>query len=98
MAVQLGSPVRGAIHFYLLLAGGILVGFGLDLGGFNAVQMLYWTAVVNGVLAPPLLVLVMIVGGSKQVMGHHANGVWLHLLGWASVAVMTAAAVAMFIS
>ena len=44
---SLDLPVRGATHFYLLLTGGMLVGLGLDVGGFNAVQMLYWTAVVN---------------------------------------------------
>ena len=62
----------------------------------NPVRVLFVSAVVNGLLAPPLLLLVMLVGGNPRIMGQHVNGPWLTVLGWTATAVMTAAAVAFF--
>ncbi len=96
--IGLDLPLRRARPFYALLTGGVLAGIGLDLFGLNAVRALFWSAVVNGVLAPPLLVLVLMVGNSPRIMGRHVNGIGLNALGWLSVAVMTAAALALFVS
>jgi Mn2+/Fe2+ NRAMP family transporter len=60
----------------------------------NPVHVLFLSAIVNGLLAPPLLVLVMLVGGNPRIMGEHVNGPWLAVLGWTATAVMTAAAAA----
>jgi NRAMP (natural resistance-associated macrophage protein)-like metal ion transporter len=89
------SPRRGR-RFYLVLAGAIVGGMALDLFGVNPVRLLFLSAVVNGLLAPPLLVLVMLVGNNRRIMGEHTNGPWLNLFGWAATGVMTAAAVAFF--
>jgi hypothetical protein len=61
--------------------------------GFDAPS---WVS--NGLLAPPLMVLVMLVGGNRKIMGEHVNGFWLNLLGWIATGVMTAAAVAFFLT
>jgi Mn2+/Fe2+ NRAMP family transporter len=58
--------------------------------------MLFWSAVINGVLAPPLIVLVIILTSRRDIMGEHVNPPWLRTLGWACAAVMTVAAVALF--
>ena len=92
----LDLPPRRARRFYLVLAGAIAGGILLDLRGPNAIHLLFLSAVVNGVLAPPLLVLVMLVGNNPRIMGAHTNGVWLNLLGWTATLVMTVAAVAFF--
>jgi Mn2+/Fe2+ NRAMP family transporter len=89
------SPWRGR-RFYLVFAGAVLAGLALDLAGTNPIRMLVYSAVLNGLLAPPLLVLVMLVSRNRSVMGEHANGPWLTVLGWAATAVMSLAAAAFF--
>ena len=68
----------------------------LDIFDTNPIRMLFLSAVLNGVLAPPLLVLVMLVGNNRSIMGEHTNGFWLNLFGWTATVLMTAAAVAFF--
>lgn len=58
-------------------------------------KMLFWSAVLNGVLAPPLIVLVVLLTSSRKVMGERTNPPLLKWLGWATAAIMTAATVAM---
>ncbi len=91
------SPRRGR-RFYLVLAGAIGGGMLLDLLGTNPVRMLFLSAVVNGVLAPPLLALVMLVGNDRRIMGRHVNGFWLNLGGFAATAVMAVAAAALLLA
>lgn len=87
------SPWRGR-RFYLVLAGSIVIGMVITALQRNPVHVLFLSAIVNGLLAPPLLALVMLVGGDRRIMGEHANGPWLTVLGWLATAVMTAAAIA----
>ncbi len=82
--------------FYAVIAVGLALGLALDYAGFNAVSMLFWSAVLNGVLAPPLIVVVLLLTSNRAVMGKRANPPWLAVLGWITVVVMTAASVAMF--
>ena len=89
------TPRRGR-RFYLLFAGAVVAGMALNLTGANPIRMLFLSAVLNGLLAPPLLLLVMLVGNNKAIMGEHANGRWLNLLGWLATAVMFFAAIAFF--
>jgi Mn2+/Fe2+ NRAMP family transporter len=58
--------------------------------------MLFLCAVLNGLLAPPLLLLVMLVSRNRAIMGEHANGPWLNGLGWTATTVMSLAALAFF--
>ncbi|OLC01043.1 MAG: iron transporter [Candidatus Rokubacteria bacterium 13_1_40CM_68_15] len=84
---------RQARRFYLVLAAAVLAGMLLDVFQINAVRMLFLSAVLNGVLAPPLLVLVMLVGNNRAIMGARVNGRWLNVFGWLATAAMTAAVV-----
>ena len=74
----------------------MLLGVALDFVGLDAVKMLFWSAVANGVLAPPLIVLVVLLTTDRTVMGERVNPPLLKWLGWLAAVVMTAAAVAMF--
>jgi Mn2+/Fe2+ NRAMP family transporter len=56
-------------------------------------KALFITAVINGFLAPPLLVGLMFIANDKKIMGNRVNGLLLNLLGWATTALMSAAAV-----
>lgn len=87
---------RQARRFYLVLGGAILAGIVLDAFDTNPIRMLFWSAVLNGLLAPPLMVLVMLVGNNRKIMGAHVNGRWLNVFGWTAAAIMIAAAIAFF--
>jgi NRAMP (natural resistance-associated macrophage protein)-like metal ion transporter len=89
---------RLAKKFYAIVASSMILGLTLDYAGFNAVKMLFWSAVLNGVLAPPLIVLVVLLTSSRKVMGDRVNPPLLKWLGWATAAVMAVAAVAMFVT
>jgi len=87
---------RLAKKFYAVVALSLILGLVLNYAGFNAVKMLFWSAVLNGVLAPPLIVLVVLLTSNKKVMGDRVNPPLLRWLGWATAGVMTVAAVALF--
>lgn len=95
---SLEDKPRSARRFYAVVAAAMLVGLLLDVVGFNAVAMLFWSAVVNGVLAPPLIVLVLLLTSSRAVMGTRVNPPLLRWVGWATAATMSAAAVAMIVT
>jgi NRAMP (natural resistance-associated macrophage protein)-like metal ion transporter len=87
-----------APQFYAVMAGAMLVGLALDFAGLNAVKMLFWSAVVNGVLAPPLVVLVVLLTSDKKVMGSRTNSRVAMVLGWICAALMSAAALALLVT
>lgn len=90
----LAMTPRRAPRFYLVLAGSVVTGMALTVLQHRPVHVLFVSAIVNGLLAPPLLVLVMLVGGNRRIMGSHVNGPWLAALGWSATAVMAGAALA----
>ena len=85
-----------AREFYSVIAVGLALGLALNYAGFNAVSMLFWAAVLNGVLAPPLIVIVLLLTSNPAIMGARSNPRWLAVMGWITVGVMTLASVAMF--
>ena len=92
----LDEKPRHAKKFYAVIAGATLVGVGMDFAGINPISALFWTAVINGVTAPPLLVVVMLVSNNKRVMGRRKNGLGTNILGWLATAIMFVAAIGMF--
>jgi NRAMP (natural resistance-associated macrophage protein)-like metal ion transporter len=97
-AASLSNKARHAPRFYLIIAVAMLVGLALDFAGLNAVKMLFWSAVVNGMLAPPLVVLVVLLTSDKKVMLGRTNGRVAKTLGWICAAVMSAAAIALVVT
>lgn len=85
-------------RFYAVIAASMLLGLALDFVGFNAVKMLFYSAVLNGVLAPPLIVLVTMLTSDPEVMGERVSSPLLRGLGWATAAIMAAAAIGMFVT
>ena len=90
--------LRLAPGFYAVMAVAMLIGLALDYVGFNAVQMLFWSAVLNGVLAPPLIVLVVLLTSNPAIMGTRASSLLLRALGWATAVIMTAAGIGMVVT
>jgi NRAMP (natural resistance-associated macrophage protein)-like metal ion transporter len=87
-----------APKFYGVLAVAMALGVALDRLGLDAVKMLFWSAVANGVLAPPLIVLAVLLTTDRSVMGDLVNPPLLKWVGWLAAAVMTAAALGMFLA
>jgi NRAMP (natural resistance-associated macrophage protein)-like metal ion transporter len=87
------KPER-ARSFYLVIALSTLAGMLINFLGINPIDALFWTAVLNGFLAPPLLVLIMLIANDSAVMGARTNNRWTNLLGWATAFLMGGAAVA----
>jgi len=85
--------VRNAPVFYGLVAVGTLGGTALSLLHVNPIRLLVLVAVINGVAAAPFLVVVMWVSSSRRIMGDYVNGNAAKFLGWATAAIMAAAAV-----
>lgn len=85
---------RQAGKFYGVIAVGTLLGMALNHVGVSGFRLLFWAAVVNGLLAPPLIVLVLVICNDGAVMGGHVNGWWLNALGIVTAAVMAVAGVA----
>ncbi|MGB7201674.1 MAG: divalent metal cation transporter [Pyrinomonadaceae bacterium] len=94
----LDEKPRHAKKFYGVIAASTLVGVAIDFAGINPISALFWTAVINGVVAPPLLVVVMLVANDKRVMGNRTNGVFTNIFGWIAAAIMFAAAIGMVLT
>ena len=65
----------------------MLLGLALDFVGFNAVKMLFYSAVLNGVLAPPLIVLVVLLTSNSKIMGIRVSLRLLRYVGWAAAVI-----------
>ena len=95
-SLNLHPPV--ARKFYAIIGVSIAIGLALDFAGLNAITMLFWSAILNGLLAPPLVVMVVLLTSDKKVMGNRTNSRAMKWLGWTCAAVMTAAAAGLIIS
>lgn len=103
-AICEGAAWRGSLQdtpttaprFYSMLGVSMCIGMVIAFFSQNAVSMLFLSAVVNGVLAPPLIVLVVLLASRRKVMGDRVSPRWLRVLGWLAAAVMALAAVGMF--
>jgi Mn2+/Fe2+ NRAMP family transporter len=90
--------IRKAPLFYALVGVGTIGGTALSLLNVNPIQLLVFVAVINGVIAAPLLVVVMMVANSRRLMGDHVNGRAANYLGWLTVVIMAVASIALFVT
>jgi len=88
--------VRDAPVFYGLLGLGTIGGTALTLVGVNPVKLLIYVALINGIIAAPFLILVMMIAHDRRIMGEHLNGRLALTLGWFTTALMALAALAYF--
>jgi NRAMP (natural resistance-associated macrophage protein)-like metal ion transporter len=89
---------RGAKKFYGVLGAAMVIGLVINYAGLDAVKMLFWSAVMNGMLAPPLILLVVLLTSDPQVMGDRVSSTVERVLGWATFAIMAAAAVGLLVT
>lgn len=93
----LDRPVRGAPGFYAILSVAVALGVGLNFLGIDPVKALVYAAVLQGFLAPILLVLLTMIARDANVMGPHRNGWFDSTFGFVAAGVMAAAAVALVV-
>ena len=77
-----------ARRFYAIIAVATLVGTGLDFTPIDPMKALYWSAVINGVVAVPIMAGLMLLAGKKEVMGNFTSGLKTRWFGWGGVVVM----------
>jgi len=93
--VGLARRPKEAAAFYAVLALSGAIGIALNFASINPISALYWSAVVNGVLAVPVMVLLMFMARRRDVMDRYVIGGPLYWLGWLSTAAMFFSVLAM---
>jgi NRAMP (natural resistance-associated macrophage protein)-like metal ion transporter len=93
--VGLARQPKNAIAFYSVIAAAALMGAGITVSPIDPIKALYWSAVINGVVAPPVMVVMMLMTANRRVMGQFVIGGWLRSLGWVSTTAMSFCVVAM---
>jgi NRAMP (natural resistance-associated macrophage protein)-like metal ion transporter len=86
-----------AKSFYAAIAVSTLIGVGLNFTSLDPVKALYWSAVVNGVLAAPVMAAVMLLSGNQRVMGGLTLPRSMSILGWLATCIMLTASIAFFV-
>ena len=89
---SLDHPPSYAREFYGVIALSTVVAMCLNFIGVNPITALFWAGVIEGLLAPVLLVIIMVITNNEEIMGQHKNSLWLNLLGWGTAAVTCLAA------
>jgi Mn2+/Fe2+ NRAMP family transporter len=94
----LSRGLREAKAFYGTIAASTLIGVAMNFVGVDPVKALYWSAVINGLLAPPLMALIMLLATNPKVMGRLVLPRAVRIGGWVATGVMALAAVGMLVS
>ncbi|WP_410055139.1 NRAMP family divalent metal transporter [Microvirga sp. Mcv34] len=96
--VGLGRRPMEAKAFYATIALATILGAGLNFSSINPIKALYWSAVINGVVAVPVMATMMLMTARAKIMGEVTVSGALRLTGWAATLVMAGAAAAMLFS
>ncbi len=85
---SLSKKLKQAYAFYGVIIISMLVGLGLNFIGLNPIKALIYSAVANGIVAPVVLVLILLIASNKKVMGEWAIGPVSKTIGWATTILM----------
>jgi Mn2+/Fe2+ NRAMP family transporter len=91
----LEAKAPDAVGFYSIIAAATVIGFGLGFTGIDAIHMLVWSAVLNGIVAVPIMAMMMVIVANSKLMGRFRAKSWLIALGWIGTALMGLAVVAL---
>ena len=89
---------RQAHGFYGVIIFATIIGIVVNFIGIPPFKMLYYTAVLNGIAAPPLMIMIMKISNNKKIMGKYTNRKASNILGWLITGIMSACAVALIVS
>jgi NRAMP (natural resistance-associated macrophage protein)-like metal ion transporter len=85
-----------AAGFYTIIAAATVIGFGLGFTGIDAIHMLVWSAVLNGIVAVPIMAMMMVIVANSRLMGRFKAAPRLIVLGWIGTGLMALAVAALF--
>ena len=85
-----------AVGFYSVIGAATVLGIAIDWSPLDPIKALFWSAVINGVVAVPIMVAMMIVVSHQRRMGKFTAPRSVTILGWLATAIMAVAVVAMF--
>jgi Mn2+/Fe2+ NRAMP family transporter len=83
--------------FYAIIAAATLGGVALSFSDIDPIKALFWSAVLNGLVAVPIMIVAMLLASRRSVMGRFTIGWTLKVLGWTATATMLAAGIGMFL-
>ena len=95
-AATLEAKAPDAVGFYTIIAAATVIGFGLGFTGIDAIHMLVWSAVLNGIVAVPIMAMMMVIVANPELMGKFKARPWLVALGWLGTGLMAVAVIALF--
>jgi NRAMP (natural resistance-associated macrophage protein)-like metal ion transporter len=84
-----------AIGFYLIIAAATAIGFALGFTGIGSITMLIWSAVLNGIVAVPIMAIMMVIVTNPALMGRFEAKPWLVALGWVGTLLMGLAVISL---
>ena len=96
--IGLGLRLAEARGFYAILAAATLIGMAMNFSGIDPIRALVWSAVINGVISVPIMVVMMLMAARAEVMGSFVVSRRLRWLGWASTGVMALAVLTMLVT
>lgn len=88
---------REAHGFYGIITLSTLIGLLINFIGINPIKALIWTAVVNGLITPPIILIMMLIANNKKIMGKHVNGKVSNLLVGGTLTITTIASILLFV-
>ena len=94
--IGLGRTLLRAKGFYAIVTVATMLGVALNFSAVDPIKALFWSAVINGVIAVPIMVVMMLMAARSDVMGRFVITRRLKILGWLATGVMTLAVLAMF--
>src|SRR5205085_3850405 len=94
----LARKLKQARGFYAVIAGSMLLGLMLNFVGLNPIRALYFSAILNGLAAPPLILLMLILSNDKKLLGRHCGRPLSNVLLAIAFLVMTALPIAYLLS
>ena len=83
--------LKKAHGFYGVITIATLIGLLVNFTPITPFQMLYYAAVLNGICAPPLMIIILLIGNNEKIMGTHTNSKFSNLLGWTITGIMIVA-------
>ena len=82
-----------AKEFYAVIAVATCVALAIGFSGINPINALFWAGLIMGMLAPPLMLVIMLITNNRAVMGSQTNGIGVNILGWGTTVAISAATV-----
>jgi Mn2+/Fe2+ NRAMP family transporter len=94
----LGLRPREAKKFYASIVFFTVLAMAMNFFGINPIKALVWSGIVQGFSTPPLMLLILLLTSNRRIMGAHVNSTALNVLGWTTLAFMTAATLGLVVT